>query len=363
MNAKPDARRRVHPVVRLRSAVAPIAKSMLLQIGGYAAFRRLMPSRGAAILRYHAVCGEEGAAYCDPGICIPPHAFEQHARYLAAHYVVLPLAEIVQRMGTGRALPANAVAITFDDGYVDNLAAARTLHRYGLTATFFVTAGCVGDGEPFWLAELRTLVAAIGEPTLNLLVGATPLTLEIGSPQQRRTAVRSLITVIKSHPIAIRESLRDQLRQAARHPSLPRCILNWDELAEMQHLGMTIGAHTLTHPNLPSAGETDARREIEGSKERLERGLGVPVMLFAYPNGGAERYMTPAIARLVRSAGFAAAVTSRNGVAGPRSNLYALERVQVHERLEDLVFALEIERVAFAPRPRSLESAATGGAE
>jgi peptidoglycan/xylan/chitin deacetylase (PgdA/CDA1 family) len=41
-------------------------------------------------------------------------------------------------------------------------------------------------------------------------------------------------------------------------------MLTWDELREMHRLGMTIGAHTVTHPNLPSAGLEDAREEIAG---------------------------------------------------------------------------------------------------
>jgi hypothetical protein len=78
--------------------------------------------------------------------------------------------------------------------------------------------------------------------------------------------------------------------------------------------------------------------------------------MFSYPNGGAERYMTPEIARIVREVGFAAATTSWNGFAGPDSDLFALERVQVKERLEDLVFALEVERFAFRPAPRAPQS-------
>jgi hypothetical protein len=66
--------------------------------------------------------------------------------------------------------------------------------------------------------------------------------------------------------------------------------------------------------------------------------------------------MTPEIARLVRDVGFAAATTSWNGFAGPRSDPYALERVQVAERVEDLVFALEVERFAFRPAPRAPQS-------
>jgi peptidoglycan/xylan/chitin deacetylase (PgdA/CDA1 family) len=121
---------------------------------------------------------------------------------------------------------------------------------------------------------------------------------------------------------------------------------------------MTIGAHTVTHPNLPNAGLDDARREISGSRERLMRELDAPVTMFSYPNGGAERYMTPEIARLVRVAGFEAATTSRNGFASAGSDLFALERVQVAEPLADLVFALEVERFAFQPAARRFEEGA-----
>jgi hypothetical protein len=76
------------------------------------------------------------------------------------------------------------------------------------------------------------------------------------------------------------------------------------------------------------------------------------VTLFAYPNGGAERYMTPAIAGMVRDAGYEGAATSRNAFAGSGSDLFALERIQVRERLEDLIFALEVERLVLKPTPR-----------
>jgi hypothetical protein len=55
----------------------------------------------------------------------------------------------------------------------------------------------------------------------------------------------------------------------------------------------------------------------------------------------------------VQKAGYEAATTSWNGLASPASDLFALERVQVVEELEALAFALEIERFAFAPQPRS----------
>jgi hypothetical protein len=73
--------------------------------------------------------------------------------------------------------------------------------------------------------------------------------------------------------------------------------------------------------------------------------------MFSYPNGGAERYYTPELQRVVADAGFAAATSSHNAFAGRDSDLYALERIEVEERLEDLIFALEVERFAFRPVP------------
>ena len=336
---------------KIRSRTAPLAKTAAMHLGAYAALRSLLPSRRIAILRYHAICGAEGYAYADPAICTSPAAFERHIQYLSANYSVLPLVQIVRRLRTGRPLPANCVALTFDDGYADNFAAAEILRRHGVSGTFYITAGCMAGDGPFWPAEIRGLIRAMRDEVVRLSTYRGTIDIPLRNELERAAAIRTLTRLFKTHPIPVRERLRDQLRAAAGAPRLECYMLRWDQIADMTRLGMTIGAHTLTHPNLPSAGSTDATAEVTGSKRRLEDAIGQPVTMFSYPNGGVERYYTSELQRLVRRAGFTAAATSRNGFAGPESDLYALERIQVHERLEDLVFALEVERFAFAPRP------------
>jgi hypothetical protein len=58
----------------------------------------------------------------------------------------------------------------------------------------------------------------------------------------------------------------------------------------------------------------------------------------------------------VEQAGYTGATTSRNAFAGSTSDPYALERIEVEERLEDLIFALEVERFAFKPHARTGEA-------
>lgn len=343
-------------VARIRRQAAPSAKRILFRVGMYDAVRSVRPSRQLAILRYHAICGAEGHAYAEPAICVTPEAFERHVAYLASRYRVLPLPEAAAYLRAGKTLPPNAVAITFDDGYADNLPAARVLHRYGLNATFYITAGCLQGGAPFWPSEIRQLVARVTSPVVDLEASGMRVSIPLRTDSDRHAATRRLARLFKSHPIPVRERLRDQLRAVAGGGDTTSFMLTWDELREMQRLGMTIGAHTVTHPNLPNAGLDDAQSEITGSKARLEQELETRVTMFSYPNGGAERYMTPEIARLVREAGFDAATTSWNGFATMTSDLYALERVQVAESLEELVFALEVERFILKPASRQTPS-------
>ena len=342
---------------RVRAAAAPVAKRALLRMGGYTAVRRLVPSRQLAILRYHAVCGPEGHRYADPSICVTPAGFEQHVAYLTRAYTILRLEDAVLAFAQGTSLPSNAVVMTFDDGYADNLWAARTLAKYGASATFYITAGCMAGDQPFWPVELRFLVRDIPEPSVTLSADSLRLELDVSCEPARATAVRILTKTFKSHPIPVRESLREQLRAKARGTEHQRVMLTWDEVREMHALGMTIGSHTMTHPNLPSAGLEAAQEELVASRHQLQRQVGAPVTMFSYPNGGADRYLTPDVQGAVREAGYLAATTSRNGFAGRHSDLFGLERIQVKERLEDLVFALEVERFVFKPRPRPGEEA------
>ena len=336
-----------------RAAAAPTAKRLLMRTGVYGALRRLSPSRKIAILRYHAICPLD-SGYADPSICVTPASFEAHVRYLARNYAVLPLPQAAAALMAGNPLPANAVAITFDDGYADNLDAARRLHRYGLTATFYLTAGCLADGQVFWPAELRRLVRSLDAPSLRIDAAGRTIEITPGSDAGRVQAVRQLTRVFKSNPIPVREHILDQLRAVSRAPYGPSVMLTWEQVGEMHRLGMTIGGHTMTHPNLPSAGLETAAQEITGCKARLEQETGAQVTMFSYPNGGADVYFTPEIQELVRAAGFAAATTSRNGFADRSSDVYALERVQVRERIEELAFALEVERFAFRPVPKAV---------
>ncbi|OYU72257.1 MAG: carbohydrate esterase family protein, partial [Burkholderiales bacterium PBB5] len=90
--------------------------------------------------------------------------------------------------------------------------------------------------------------------------------------------------------------------------------------------GMTIGAHTVSHPILAVLDESAARLQIEQSRAKLQCLLGERVAHFAYPNGVPGRDFTDATAKLVRSMGFDSAVTTGWGAARRGADLFQLPR-------------------------------------
>jgi peptidoglycan/xylan/chitin deacetylase (PgdA/CDA1 family) len=118
-------------------------------------------SARATILAYHSVDDRPEYRWS-----LAPEAFEAQMAALAARGArVVPLAEIVRRLRAGEPL-AGATAITFDDGYRDNLEVALPiLERYGFPATVFICPERLGLPNGFGIErlgrqELRTLAAS-----------------------------------------------------------------------------------------------------------------------------------------------------------------------------------------------------------
>jgi peptidoglycan/xylan/chitin deacetylase (PgdA/CDA1 family) len=113
----------------------------------------------------------------------------------------------------------------------------------------------------------------------------------------------------------------------------------------MSRAGMMIGAHTLTHPNLPGLPAEQAAAEITGSKSLIEDKAQVPVLHFAYPNGRGVSHFNDSVKDMVRKAGFLSSVTSINGPVYPHDDPFTLRRLGVYRKHSHVYrLALDMER-------------------
>src|SRR4029077_3238413 len=62
-------------------------------------------------------------------------------------------------------------------------------------------------------------------------------------------------------------------------------IMSDDQLRRLPSDLVTVGSHTMTHPELPCLNEEDARRELSESRAKLEKILNKKIKLFSFPHG------------------------------------------------------------------------------
>jgi len=243
--------------VGLKRALKTISGRFAAVTGAYAwDFRSKM-----TVVAFHRVSND----LVEDGLTCGAAKFEAFCRFFHRHFRVLSLSEQVAGCRTGRHL-GGTLAITFDDGYLDNFeVAAPILRRLQLPAAFFVTTGFIGSQTTApWDSHLP------------------------------------------------------------RQPGW----MTWDQVRALAAMGFEIGSHTDTHIDLGKTDPEKVRAELALSKRKLTEALGAPVRLFAYPFGGRE-HISPQSRELVREAGYECCVACHGGVNPATPDPFNLNRIPV----------------------------------
>lgn len=291
-----------------------------------------------AILMYHRVLSTPDPYHVGD---VDAFAFDWQLSVIKRYFNVLPLTEAAERLKLGT-LPRRAVAITFDDGYADNVEIALPiLQRHGLHATFFIATDYL-DGGRMWNDTVIEAVARTSAASLDL----TSLGLgihDVAEVAARVRCINTLLGQLKYLPPLEREQKCTSIATHIGKPLPDHLMMTTAQLRALHAAGMEIGAHTLRHPILARVAEDEARREIEGSRDRLRELLGHDISTFAYPNGKPEVDYGRRDVEIVRHAGFKLAVSTARGHANSSMDAHQLARIAPWDKTP-VRFALRIFR-------------------
>ena len=130
----------------MRKFIAAFAAAVALFAAGTSATNALYET---PVLMYHLVDEpvQESSVY------VRPDSFERQMEFLKLHrYRVVPLEDLFRDLKAGRTIPAKTVAITFDDGTIDNFTNAfPILRKMHFPATIFMITSNIG--RPGWLSQ------------------------------------------------------------------------------------------------------------------------------------------------------------------------------------------------------------------
>lgn len=203
---------------------------------------------------------------------------------------ILSLDEIYETVASPRKKQGQAVALTFDDGYANNLVATEILTQLRLPWTVFISTGAVGRERAIWTNELSLLLLHGRAPKIEF----DDNVWQLQTRAEREVAFQSIRFHLKSLSFEKRvvdmKTIHEQFpegelqRLLHRFPSMQ--MLNWREIEELSHTGVVVGSHGITHEIHHEAQSVAVRKkELVESKTELEKRLSYLCQYFAFPNG------------------------------------------------------------------------------
>ena len=298
--------------------------------------RRRTRDRNGLVLMYHRIA----RAPIDPwGLCVWPEHFEGHVAVLREFADVVPVKDIHVKLRAGpQGKPV--VAVTFDDGYADNLYAAQPVLEYHqVPATVFLATGCLDEPSAYWWDALATAVLAVGSlPTDLRLESGTDrfewwdpaISLRGARGQRARRALHDrLWNWLSAQPANQRNEIIEQIRAWGGAPGQSAADARPMTRAEVRDLVASgvvdIGGHTRSHPMLSRLSAERKREEIGACWRDCRHIVGRSPAAFAYPHGDFDQQSI----EVVRETGFALACTSQPSLVWPETNLLTTPRVGV----------------------------------
>jgi peptidoglycan/xylan/chitin deacetylase (PgdA/CDA1 family) len=310
---------------------------LLLRVTFVTHILRFINRKKVTILMLHGVAGDHPDAGWEPlWPRMSPARLDLVMQQLSEFYQFISLADAVDIVAGRKPPIRNALVLTFDDGYRNNvLEALPVLDKYAAPATFYIASGFVETGRSFWIDRLDyalqmapqavRLIEAEGQAfdlrdldRASLSEGYRRLRLHIKARAKNDEAMLKQFDSISS---ALESKAASAIVDVIDSDPFAS-VVTWNQLAEAGRAGVEIGSHTVDHLRLTAVPAGTVERQLVDSREEIADRTGQNCSHFCYPNGDFDG----AVARQVRDAGYESAVTTSKGLNQVGHDLMTLRR-------------------------------------
>jgi peptidoglycan/xylan/chitin deacetylase (PgdA/CDA1 family) len=223
--------------------------------------------------------------------------FKREILYFKKTFQIVSMDEVVNHIKSGRGFSTPSIAITFDDGYLDNYTLAYpVLKKHGVPATIYLTTGLIGTLDKIWTEQIGLALLETKKDYFDFSEILGDKAFSIKTKEEKELAYSKVSKALKLRPDEERRELIQKLfeklevnERSGRHFG-GRMMLNWDEVQEMRKDGITIGSHSHSHPILTRMSIQKAKDEILDSKKIAEKNVDIEVKHFSFPNGREEDF-------------------------------------------------------------------------
>jgi peptidoglycan/xylan/chitin deacetylase (PgdA/CDA1 family) len=314
-----------------------ILRSKLLNVASFF-------SSNAVILRYHSV-KEVPVSYKEQiGLSIihSRQAFEEQMEFIARYANIVTMDEIGEAIAKKKKLPNRSVAVTFDDGFKDNLNIARPImNLFGIKATIYITVDCIQNNKAPWFSRIRH---SFFNTTKKEWQNGRSKKYNLDVPRETKTAI---LKACEQCAVLSGDEQEEYIQSVENELEVPglknkELMMDFNDLKVLQDEGHIIGSHTISHPNISFLSEEAIKYELGKSKRILEEELGTEVVHFSYPNPALYPNWSDKSTAICKEIGYKTAVLSESGSVKVTDNPLLLKRMWVPEDFDAFNWYLQM---------------------
>lgn len=271
------------------------------------------------VLTYHRVHYPERDFLFDEDVVdTTPEEFAAQLRFYKRYFSLIGLDDLREYLFKGRALPRNALMLTFDDGYLDNVTNALPLlleHR--VRALFFIATEFVTSRRLFWWDRINYVMKQSTQGTVRVTY---PRTMTFDRGRDCAQAIELALTLVKTEYALDVDRFLDELTVASgitwnrniERSLVDALIMRWDQVRELRRSGMDVQSHTHTHRVLQTLPNEPLRADLVTAKQILETELREPIVALSYPVGKPVCAL-PHIVEALETSGYELGFTNATG--------------------------------------------------
>ncbi len=274
--------------------------------------RRFAKNKLTAVTFHRVLQPEQRKYYPYPGLAVTPEELSWILKQFSQYFECGPFTSTYQQWLEQKSGKKPYLAITFDDGQLDNYVNARpVLDALNLKATFYVPIQHINDQKLIWHDRLGFAAKACfangcPSPALTAIVSK----YNVGTVDQNNF-INDIVEKTKNLDWATRNQFLQEVEKISQAPAPGWAdMMSWEMIKQLSKEGHEIGSHTMTHAMIPQLSDDELTWEIAESRLQLEKQIGLSIKSFCYPNGDNDARTREA----VKAAGYENAVTTQWGL-------------------------------------------------
>ncbi len=297
------------------------------------------------VVTFHRVLtNEQRNQYPLPGLVVTPEELDLLCYEFKKHFECSSLTSIYNKWSNDKNTDKPLLAITFDDGQLDNYVNAKPiLAKHKINATFYISTHFIDTQTNIWHDRLGF---AIHTCTKSKKKKDNLISLAHGIIDFKRKTGDLTIDILKNAEYhKNRERFILEAENLANKNIPPWAgMMSWDQIKDLKNSGHEIGSHTINHALLTQLDDDEVCFEVIESRKELELKLGDVVESFCYPNGDNDQR----IQKIVSDAGYQNAVTTFWGLNSLGTKKHSINRCDMNAfRLVDRKNKISSKRLHF----------------